>query len=560
MQNVSILHRSTGYVYYSGVTGAFGFVGNNKTDSLTFTKDGYFQKTLVAIANQSLEVTLKKDPVSAISTNRYKLVSFTKNLSRESQREWFTGDETYASIIENRFINAQKYPSTELALNVDRASYSNVRRFLNMNTAVPPDAVRIEEMLNYFNAGYQQPEPNNDFKINTTLTTTPWNKNNQLYFIEISSKKLNVDTLPPSNLVFLVDISGSMDMPTRLPLLKSAFRLLVNNLRQKDSVTIVVYGGTVGIKLETTGGDEKVKILKAIDELEPGGATPGESGIKLAYSIARNHFIKDGNNRVILATDGDFNVGLKTEDELDELISSQRHAGIYLTCLGVGMGNYKDSKIQLLARKGNGNFAYLDNFQEAEKVLLREFTETLYAVADDVNMNVEFNNEYVKEYRLIGYDNKVGAISDSLSDIEGGEIGSGHSMMAVFEIVPTPFFENEIQKSLPKRKLADIKINYKLPGDSLQKEFNYQGPYELVPFDSTKSYYRFSSALIMFGSLLKNSSYTKSINWNDILQVSLKSYDPSEVNQKEFISLVEKAKDIYSKKKKKKKRSRDRFN
>ena len=289
--------------------------------------------------------------------------------------------------------------------------------------------------------------------LKTTLSSCPWNADNQLFYINLSSKKLNLDTLPPSNLVFLIDISGSMDMPNRLPLLKSAFRFLVNNLRDKDSVAIVVYGGTIGTMLNTTSGGEKEKILKAIDELVPGGSTPGESGIKLAYSVARNHFIKGGNNRVILATDGDFNVGLKTEEELDELITQQRESGIYLTCLGVGMGNYKDSKIQTLAKKGNGNFAYLDNFKEAEKVLLTEFTQTLYAVADDVYMNVEFNPEYVKEYRLIGFDNKVGALKDSLSIIEGGEIGSGHSMVAMFEIVPT-----DINKGLSKITLLRVNL------------------------------------------------------------------------------------------------------
>ncbi len=322
-------------------------------------------------------------------------------------------------------------------MNIDKASYSNIRRFINTNTPVPPDAVRIEEMLNYFNEAYSEPDPGQLFKIKSVLTACPWNQENQLLFINVNSRKLNLDALPPCNLVFLIDISGSMDMPNRLPLLQSSFKLLVNNLRPKDTVSIVVYGGAVGIQLNATSGADKEKILKAIDELVPGGSTPGESGIKLAYDVAQNHFIKGGNNRVILATDGDFNVGAKTEDELDELISQKRQSGIYLTCLGVGMGNYKDSKIQTLAKKGNGNFAYLDNFPEAEKVLLTEFTQTLYAVADNVYMNVNFDPNYVSEYRLIGFDNKVGALNDSLSVIEGGEVGSGHSIIAAFEIIPT---------------------------------------------------------------------------------------------------------------------------
>ena len=354
-------------------------------------------------AENYLSVQLKLAPANRSTTRLYKLLSFTRGMAKDDQKKWFAGDETYASIVENKFVNASRFPATGISLNIDRASYSNIRRFLSSNSIVPPDAVRIEEMLNYFNLNYTEPAGNDPFAIKTQLTSCPWNPANQLFYIDLSAKKLNLDTLPPSNLVFLIDVSGSMDMTNRLPLLKSAFRLLVNNLRAKDSVAIVVYGGITGIMLNTTSGAEKEKILTAIDELTPGGSTPGESGINLAYSLAKRHFIVGGNNRVILATDGDFNVGLKTEEELDELISRNKESGIYLTCLGVGMGNYKDSKIQTLARKGNGNFSYLDNFNEAEKVLMKEFTQTLYAVADDAIYECEFNPEYVKEYRLLGF-------------------------------------------------------------------------------------------------------------------------------------------------------------
>ena len=433
LQNVTILQHKTGYVFRSGSSGTFGIVANQQVDTFSFFLEGYQKEKIEVDAEKYLSVKMKRLTGSAANSRRDKLSSQTKDLAKEDQKSWFTGDETYASILENHFVNAKKFPTTGMSLNVDRASYSNIRRFITLKSMVPPDAVRIEEMLNYFNLSYNKPDDDKLFDIKTRLSTCPWNPDNQLFYINLSSQKLNLDTLPPSHLVFLIDVSGSMDMPNRLPLLKSAFRLLVNNLRDKDSVAIVVYGGVTGVMLNTTSGGEKEKILKAIDELEPGGSTPGESGIKLAYSVARNHFIKGGNNRVILATDGDFNVGLKTETELDELITSQRETGVYLTCLGVGMGNYKDSKIHLLAEKGNGNFAYLDNFKEAEKVLLKEFTQTLYSVADDVYMNIDFNPEYVKEYRLIGFDNKVGALRDSMSIIEGGEIGSGHSMIALFE-------------------------------------------------------------------------------------------------------------------------------
>ncbi|HEX7905229.1 MAG TPA: von Willebrand factor type A domain-containing protein [Chitinophagaceae bacterium] len=551
LQNVTIIHHSTGYLYKTGAYGTFGIVSTQQIDTFTFKLDGYRTEKVVANADNYINLKLKLIPVNITNVRRDKLLSQTKDLEREEQRKWFAGDETYASIIENRFVNAKKFPSTGMSLNVDRASYSNIRRFITLNSIVPPDAVRIEEMLNYFNLNYTEPGPGEVFNVKTILTNCPWNAANQLYYINLSSRKLNLDTLPSSHLVFLIDISGSMDMPNRLPLLKSAFRLLVNNLREKDSVAIVVYGGTTGIMLNTTSGAEKEKILKAIDELAPGGSTPGESGIRIAYSVARNHFIKNGNNRVILATDGDFNVGLKTESDLDELISQQRESGIYLTCLGVGMGNYKDSKIQTLAKKGNGNFAYLDNFTEAEKVLLKEFTQTLYAVADDVYMNVNFNPEYVKEYRLIGFDNRVGALKDSLSVIEGGEIGSGHSMVGVFEIVPAEMNKTAVRENANTGNFAAIQINYRLPNDAVQKNTAIASYFNFTPFEKLDKCYQFSAAVIMFGSLLKESSFTKDVSWNYIHALASQSIKPGDTLQKEFTVLVQQAKTLYSKVKKK---------
>lgn len=310
LQNVLISVKSTGYVYFSGSDGSFGIPTFQRKDSFTFSYDGFVRQKMEVIATEEISVKLVK-ATGIRKSHAYRLASFTRNLRRELQQEWFIGDETYASLVENGFVKADQYPSTGLTLNIDKASYSNIRRFLGMNTQVPPDAVRLEEMLNYFNLNYQEPPAGKMFTIQTTLTQCPWNKNSLLLFAKLDSRKLNFDSLPPSHLVFLIDISGSMDMPNRLPLLKSGFKALVNNLREKDSVSIVVYGGTVGIALETTGGSEKDKILRTIDSLQPGGSTPGESGIKLAYSVARNHFIKEGNNRIILATDGDFNVGLK---------------------------------------------------------------------------------------------------------------------------------------------------------------------------------------------------------------------------------------------------------
>jgi Ca-activated chloride channel family protein len=356
--------------------------------------------------------------------------------------------------------------------------------------------------------------------------------------------------VPPSNLVFLVDVSGSMDMPNRLPLLKSAFKLMINNLREKDTVSIVVYGGTVGVWLQPTCGTEKEKIAKAVEDLYPGGATPGASGIQAAYSLAKSQFIKGGNNRVILATDGDFNVGQANEDELENLITLHRQSGIYLTCLGVGMGNYKDSKLEILAKKGNGNFAYLDNEKEAEKILVKELTQTLYTVADDAYLSVHFNAKLVKDYRLIGFDNKIKAVSDSLSELEGGEVGSGHTLMAIFEIVPT--YANIAAADNPGMEpLAKAVINYRCPNNSSKKVSDFSVPFVFTEFNELPACHRFAAAVVEFSLLLKNSAYAKAISWNDAIILANESYNSDDPVQKEFITLIEKAKKIYGKGRKK---------
>lgn len=542
---------SSGYMYRTGNYGSFGIPSTKETDSLLFTFRGY-QSTVVTVSSDKfISVILKLLPSVATKVEEDKLVSLTKDLSVDEQRNWYIGDETYSSLVENRFIEAKKYPSTGISLNIDRAAYSNSRRFINLGLIVPTDAVRIEEMLNNFNFEFEQPPENEMFSINTKLTNCPWEKGNQLFFVNVVSKKLNLDSLPPSNLVFLVDISGSMDMPNRLPLLKSAFHLLTLNLREKDTISIVIYGGAVGVMLFPTSGIEKEKIKKAIDEITPGGSTPGEAGIKLAYRLAKEHFIKGGNNRIILATDGDFNVGLKSEKELDELISSHRDLGIYLTCLGVGMGNYKDSKIQTLAKKGNGNFAYLDTYQEAEKILMKEFTQTLYTVADDVYMNVKFNPEFIKQYRLIGFDNKVGALSDLSSVIEGGEIGSGQSMIAAFELEPG----QQIPVTYSKNHFADIDLYYKMPLDTVQQFINKKFSYNPVPFKVLDPKYKFATSVIMFGEILKKSSYAKNLTWGEVLFYASESANPSDINQSQFVELVYNAKNLYQKLKKKRRKN-----
>lgn len=551
LQNVAILQHSTGYVYRSGSAGTFGIMTHQLRDTFSFSHPGFRTDTRLINSEDYVHIRLKPAPANATTIRRDRLSSFTKDLQREDQRSWYTGEETYASLLENHFINARRFPTTGLSLNVDRASYSNIRRFLTLNSQVPPDAVRIEEMLNYFNICYQEPEAGKPFHIRPVLSACPWNKDHQLFYINLSSRKLNLDTLPPSNLVFLIDVSGSMDMPNRLPLLKSAFRLLVNNLRDKDTVSIVVYGGATGVMLQPTSGGEKAKINKVIDELEAGGNTPGEAGISTAYRMATLHFVKGGNNRVILATDGDFNVGVKSEEELGELITRYKESGVYLTCLGVGMGNYKDSRIHLLAEKGNGNFAYLDNFREAEKVLLKEFTQTLYTVADDVYMNVSFNPDWVRQYRLIGFDNKVGALRDSLAAVEGGEIGSGHSQQALFELELTP--EGKQALGNPgTAMLADVRLNYRLPDKQQAEEMQFSCPLVYTPAADLDHRFQFSSAVALFGALLRNSPFVKEAGWNDVISLAQQPGGTQDLVQQEFIALVQKARQLYAKGKKRK--------
>lgn len=543
LANVAILQQSTGYMLRAGAAGGFGILSNRHTDTLIFSLDGFLSRKLPVKANEYLKVELKRKPATAGSINR--LASFTQNLSRDLQQPWLASNETYVSLLENGFVPAANFPSTGIRLHVDRASYSNVRRFLKMNTPVPPDAVRIEELINYFNFHYEEPPSGETFALKSILTQCPWNVQNQLLLVRLASRKIAPDSLPPSHLTFLIDVSGSMDMPNRLPLLKSGFRSLVQNLREQDSVSMVVYGGTVGLWLPTTSGGDKEKIFRAIDSLEPGGATPGESGVKMAYSVAQNHFIKGGNNRVILATDGDFNVGLRSESELENLITTQTKAGIYLTCLGVGMGNYKDSKIQALAQKGHGNFAYIDSYAEAEKVLLQEFMQTLYTVADDASFTVYFDPAFVKNYRLVGFDNRVGAIHDTLATIEGGEIGSAYACLLLFELEPQ-------QPNLHQIVPARFTIQYHLPGHNKMVQQQEAPVVTLVPWPALDKEYQLAGSVALFGMLLRNSRYTRQLGFEDVLRLAQPAIDPNNLAQKEFVGLLQQARQVYGKKKKRK--------
>jgi Ca-activated chloride channel homolog len=553
LRNAKILLHSSKLGFTSDIDGSFGITSLLQYDSITVSLDG-FEKQILRVKTDVWQNIILKASAATLIKNKPKLISFTKDVNRKQRFNPFVSDETYFKLVENEFVNALSFPNTAFSLNVNKASYSNVRRFINMKSKVPPDAVRVEEMVNYFNLAYEKPDGKDIFKIKSAHTTCPWNKKNELLFIKLSAKKIDLDKIPAGNFVFLIDISGSMDMPNRLPLIKEAFQLFVKNLRPIDKVSIITYGGMVGTWLAPTAGNEKQKISDRLELLEAAGDTPGESAIESAYKMARATFIPGGNNRVILATDGDFNVGQTSEKALDELITRQRESGIFLTCLGVGMGNFKDSKLQTLAKRGNGNYAYLDDLHEAEKVLVQELTETLYAVADNAFINIQFNPSRVSSYRLIGFDNKREAVQDGSSDLDGGEIGSGSSNMAIFELIPVqnnePLSTSDIGKL--QLKFHDVKDKtYTLQ----QTDFVIQGQVK----DSTDNCVKFAAAVAMYGLKLKESNYLNKASWADVKIVAESAADKAVFLQSEFLKLLDKTIDIYdpSKKKKKKKKGEE---
>ncbi len=541
------------YPYTNGNDGSFGFPSRLNIDTMYLSLDGYEPMTTALYANQFNVIILKLLPdIRAVKKN--KLNSKTKDLEIDQSILLENEGESYSALIENNFVNTIKNPETGFALNVDRAAYSNIRRFINNGMVVPIDAVRIEEMLNYFD--FKDSINSNKIECKTQITTCPWNSNTNLLFVNTCFPKINLEKIPPSNLVFLIDVSGSMERPNRLPLLKAGFKMLVDNLRDIDKVSIVSYGGGVEVELEPTSGKNKSLIKKAIDALDASGETPGGEAIKTAYSVAKTAFIKNGNNRVILATDGDFNVGQSTEKELEDLIIIQRKNEIYLTCIGVGMGNYKDSKLETLAKKGNGNFAYLDNIQEAEKVLITEFTKTVYAVAKDAYININFNNRLVKNYRLIGYDNKKNAIQDIANTVAGGEVGSGHGALAIFEIEPLK--NNHTNDDV----LGELNLHYKNINSDSSIQINVSiknNP--IINIDSANFNLRFATGICMFGSILKKSKFVKGYDLFDIGELVSKGLKKENYLHKEFLILLQKAEEIYgiSKKNYKKRKKKNKL-
>lgn len=459
--------------------------------------------------------------------------------------------EGYTSIDENNYKNAVESPVSTFSIDVDAASYSNVRRFLTNGQKPPVDAVRIEEMINYFNYNYQQPTGEHPFAIHHELATCPWNKDNMLLHIGLQGKKVETENLPASNLVFLLDVSGSMNSPNKLPLLKQAFKLLVNQLRDEDRVAIVVYAGSSGLVLPSTKGDEKEKILNALNHLNAGGSTAGAAGLKLAYKVARENFIDGGNNRIILATDGDFNVGISSNAQMERLIEKERENGVFISVLGFGMGNYKDDKMEIIADKGNGNYSYIDNILEAKKVLVNEFGGTLFTIAKDVKIQIEFNPAIVEEYRLIGYENRKLNKEDFDNDKkDAGELGSGHTVTALYEIKLADKHANKDQnlkyqstqlnkKALSKDEIATVKFRYKKPEGKKSTLITREIPMNVTANDLLSENYKFSAAVAGFGMLLRDSEHKGKCNYKMLISMAQKSKGEDEEGYRsEFIRLM----------------------
>jgi len=429
--------------------------------------------------------------------------------------------EGYASVNENGYKNVRNNPLSTFSIDVDNASYSNIRRFINGGSLPPADAVRIEEMINYFKFDYPEPRGEHPFSVSAELAVCPWNTKHQLLQVGLRGKSIDKSSLPPSNLVFLIDVSGSMNSPNKLPLLKSAFGLLVNELRAEDQVAIVVYAGAAGLVLESTPGNRKEAIMSAIDDLEAGGSTAGGAGLRLAYREAEKNFIKGGNNRIILATDGDFNVGESSNGGMERLVEEKRELGVFMTVLGFGMGNIKDDKMEIIADKGNGNYSYIDNLQEARRVLVREFGGTLFTIAKDVKFQLEFNPAKVESYRLIGYENRLLNDEDFNDDTkDAGEMGSGHMVTALYEIIPAGSEEKipsvdllkyqvsrKIQEEGYSDELLTIKVRYKKPDGNTSMLLEKPVEDDSKVIEDASENLRFAAAVVEFGMILRDSEF-----------------------------------------------------
>ena len=539
-----------------------------KGDVLLFRFIGYKEEKRV-VKSAKLDVKMKTDDVALeecvvvgygtmktkAMTGAYVAVCPTAMYDMDTRMN----TEEYDRIQENGFKSVADTPLSTFSIDVDPASYSNMRRFINRGELPPADAIRTEELVNYFSYDYPKPTGNDPVKITVEAGTCTWNTAHRLVRIGLKAKEIPTEQLSASNLVFLIDVSGSMWGANRLDLVKSSLKLLVNNLRNKDKVAIVTYAGSAGVKLEATSGGDKQKIREAIDELTAGGSTAGGAGIHLAYQIAKKNFISDGNNRIILCSDGDFNVGVSSAEGLEQLIEKERKSGVHLTVLGYGMGNYKDRKIQVLAEKGNGNHAYIDNLQEANRVLVGEFGATLHTVAKDVKLQVEFNPSQVQAYRLIGYESRLLKDEDFNNDAkDAGDMGAGHTVTAFYEVIPAGVKNEYVGKvdDLKYQKkekmtlkptgsdeLLTVKLRYKAPDKDVSRKMEL--PFVDNKGDSVSSDFRFASAVAMFGQLLRDSDFKGTADYDKVIKLAKQGLNNDERGyRREFIRLVEAAKGL----------------
>ena len=464
--------------------------------------------------------------------------------------------ETYKEIKENSFVAVAQQPVTTFSADVDRAAYANVRRIIGYGQIPPKDAVRIEEMVNYFDYDYPTPEEGSasPLRVSPELAPAPWNPNHLLLRIGLQAKKIDLAKAPPSNIVFLIDVSGSMDEENKLPLLKSSFKMLLGQLKPDDKIAIVTYANGTKVALPSTSVKDKEKIIKVLDNLYASGGTSGGKGIQLAYEQAQKSFIKNGNNRIILATDGDFNIGINNTTDLEKFIEKQRESGIYMSVLGFGIGNYRDDMAETIADKGNGNYAYIDNITEAKKVLVNELSGTLFAVAKDVKLQLEFNPKYVKEYKLIGYENRMLANEDFTNDKkDAGEIGAGHTVTALYELVPSDgkvaqslrYQSQELNEKGKGNELGFLKIRYKDPKVKDTKSVEITEPlvFNKKALKETSTDYRFAASVAEFGILLRDNSNKANATYDQVIELAEGAIgkDP-EGYRKEFVRLVKSVK------------------
>ncbi|MCH7678370.1 VWA domain-containing protein [candidate division KSB1 bacterium] len=464
--------------------------------------------------------------------------------------------EEYSKINDNVFLSPGTNPLSTFSIDVDAASYANVRRFLNSGRLPYKDAVRIEELINYFNYDYEDPKGEHPFSVMTEVSQAPWNPDHKLVHIGLQGKKLNYEEMKPSNLVFLVDVSGSMRSPNKLPLLKSAFKLLVKNLDDRDRIAIVAYAGAAGLVLPSTPAKERSTILSALDKLEAGGSTAGGAGIKLAYKVAKENLIEDGNNRVILATDGDFNVGVSSTSELVRTIEEKRNDGIFLTICGFGMGNYKDGRMESISNAGNGNYFYIDNIMEANKVFVKEMRATLFTIAKDVKIQIEFNPAKVQAYRLIGYENRMLKSEDFNDDKkDAGELGAGHTVTALYEIIPVgvksdfiksvdelKYQKGQITNQAGSDELMTVKLRYKRPKEDTSQLLSIVIKDKATKLAKSSNNFKFSAAVAEFGMLLRDSEFKGQASYEHALKLAKEGKgEDLEGYRSEFVQLVKKA-------------------